>query len=162
MALTDVRIWTGTQFVSIKGPQGDEGPAGTAASVTVGTVVEGAAGVTNSGTANAAVLNFSIPKGDDGTAATVGVGAVTTGAAGTQATVTNVGTGAAAVLNFTIPQGAKGDPGKDGTGVSIQGTATTWPPPLPPCGPMSITQSAVLITSKLCSITTMVLPASTN
>lgn len=132
MALSDVRVWDGTQFVSIRGTQGDEGPPGTAASVTVGTVVEGVAGVTNSGTANAAVLDFSIPKGEPGAAATVGVGAVTTGAAGSQAVVTNVGTSAAAVLNFTIPQGAKGEPGKDGTGVSIQGTATAWPPSATP------------------------------
>ena len=39
-------------------------------------------------------------------------------------------------------------------------SATTWPPPAPPSGPMSIIQSAVLITSRLCSITTIVLPAS--
>jgi predicted DNA-binding protein (MmcQ/YjbR family) len=32
------------------------------------------------------------------------------------------------------------------------------PPPLPPSGPRSTIQSAVLITSRLCSITTMVLP----
>ncbi len=32
------------------------------------------------------------------------------------------------------------------------------PPPLPPSGPVSTIQSAVLITSRLCSITTMVLP----
>ena len=32
------------------------------------------------------------------------------------------------------------------------------PPPLPPPGPRSTIQSAVLITSRLCSITTMVLP----
>ncbi|VFS56212.1 Uncharacterized protein conserved in bacteria [Kluyvera cryocrescens] len=32
------------------------------------------------------------------------------------------------------------------------------PPPLPPSGPRSTIQSAVLMTSRLCSITTMVLP----
>jgi len=132
MALTDVRIWDGTQFVSIKGPKGDTGAPGTAASVTVGTVAEGPAAVSNTGTANAAVLDFRIPKGADGQAATITVGATTTGASGTQATVTNVGTSAAAVLNFTVPQGPKGDPGKDGTGVSIKGTATAWPPTATP------------------------------
>ena len=40
--------------------------------------------------------------------------------------------------------------------------ATTWPPPSPASGPMSITQSAVLITSRLCSITTTLLPRSTS
>ncbi len=41
-------------------------------------------------------------------------------------------------------------------------SATTIPPPAPPSGPMSITQSALLITSRLCSITMTVLPLSTN
>ena len=36
--------------------------------------------------------------------------------------------------------------------------ATTVPPPSPPSGPRSITQSAHLTTSKLCSITIIVLP----
>src|SRR5829696_3265562 len=36
------------------------------------------------------------------------------------------------------------------------------PPRNPPSGPMSINQSAVLITSRLCSITTTVFPASTS
>src|SRR5207247_1959672 len=40
--------------------------------------------------------------------------------------------------------------------------ATTAPPPVPPSGPMSTTQSAVLMTSRLCSITISVLPASTS
>ena len=44
--------------------------AGSAATITVGTVATGAAGssvsVTNSGTSSAAVLNFTIPKGDAG------------------------------------------------------------------------------------------------
>jgi hypothetical protein len=52
------------------GPAGATGPAGTAATIAIGTVTTGAAGtqasVTNSGTANAAVLNFTIPQGADG------------------------------------------------------------------------------------------------
>jgi hypothetical protein len=36
--------------------------------------------------------------------------------------------------------------------------ATTVPPPAPPSGPMSMIQSAVLMTSRLCSMTTIVLP----
>ena len=36
------------------------------------------------------------------------------------------------------------------------------PPPAPPSGPRSMTQSAVLITSRLCSTTSTVLPASTK
>lgn len=62
-----------------QGPQGDAGPtgaqgpqgdAGTAATITIGAVTTGAAGsgvvVTNSGTSTAAILNFTIPKGDQG------------------------------------------------------------------------------------------------
>ena len=41
-------------------------------------------------------------------------------------------------------------------------SATIVPPPVPPPGPRSITQSAVLITSRLCSITSTVLPWSTR
>ena len=39
-------------------------------------------------------------------------------------------------------------------------SATTVPPPEPPSGPMSMTQSAVLMTSRLCSMTMTVLPLS--
>lgn len=52
------------------GPQGPQGTAGTAATITIGAVNTGSAGssvvVTNSGTSAAAVLNFTIPKGDQG------------------------------------------------------------------------------------------------
>jgi len=53
------------------GSAGPSGPTGAAASVSIGTVATGAAGsqatVTNSGTAGAAVLNFTIPQGAPGT-----------------------------------------------------------------------------------------------
>ena len=59
--------------VNIKGPpgpQGQQGEPGAAATVTVGTVPTGAPGtdaiVTNSGTESAAVLDFTIPKGETG------------------------------------------------------------------------------------------------
>jgi len=52
------------------GATGATGPSGTAATVAVGTTTTGAAGssasVTNSGTASAAVLNFTIPQGSSG------------------------------------------------------------------------------------------------
>ena len=55
---------------------GTTGPQGDAASIAVGTVTTGAAGssvsVTNSGTSGAAVLDFTIPRGDTG--ATGGAG----------------------------------------------------------------------------------------
>ncbi len=54
-----------------RGDEGATGPAGAAATVAVGTVTTAAAGtlasVTNSGTASAAVLNFTIPQGAAGT-----------------------------------------------------------------------------------------------
>lgn len=57
-----------------KGDQGDTGDKGDAATVTVGTVTTGAPGtnasVVNSGTSYAAVLDFTIPRGDQGQAGT--------------------------------------------------------------------------------------------
>jgi hypothetical protein len=101
------------------GAQGPQGIPGTAATIDAGTTTTGAAGssasVTNVGTSNAAVFNFSIPRGDTGatgatgatgTAATIAVGTTTTGAPGTSATVTNTGTSGAAVFDFSIPRGA--------------------------------------------------------
>lgn len=59
------------------GATGATGPAGSAATVAVGTVTTGAAGssaaVSNSGTSSAAVLNFTIPKGDTGAPGPSGV-----------------------------------------------------------------------------------------
>jgi len=128
--------------VSLIGAPGANGTNGTAATVSVGSVTTGAAGssatVTNTGTSSAAVLAFTIPRGDagtngtngtNGTAATVAVGTVTTGAAGTSASVTNAGTSSAAVLNFTIPRGDTGAAGTNGTNGAAAtitvGTVTT-------------------------------------
>lgn len=116
----------------IRGPQGEPGADGAAATIEVGTVATGDPGtdasVTNSGTTANAVLDFVIPRGadgtngtdgtdgtngTDGTSATIKVGTVTTGAPGTDASVTNSGTPTAAVLDFTIP---RGDPGTGGSG----------------------------------------------
>ena len=56
---------------NIRGPQGDAGMAGAAATITVGTTTTGAPGsmasVTNSGTTSAAVFNFTVPQGPQGT-----------------------------------------------------------------------------------------------
>ena len=58
------------------GPQGQQGEPGAAATVTVGTVTTGEPGtdaiVTNSGTESAAVLNFTIPRGETGAVGAVG------------------------------------------------------------------------------------------
>lgn len=107
--------------VGVKGDKGDQGVAGKAATIRVGTVSSGSApAVTNAGTENAAVFNFTLQKGDKGdqglqgvagvagTAATVTVGNVTSG---TTAKVTNRGTANAAILDFVLPKGDKGDEG---------------------------------------------------
>lgn len=110
-----------------KGDKGDTGDTGGAATISVGSVTTGGAGtsasVDNSGTSSAAILNFTIPRGDKGEqgiqgvqglqgvagdAATIAVGTVTTGAAGTQVEVVNVGSPSAAVFDFTIPKGQDG------------------------------------------------------
>jgi hypothetical protein len=65
---------TGPQ--GLKGDTGSAGATGTAATISVGTVTTGNAGtsvsVTNSGTSAAAILNFTIPRGDTGAAGTGG------------------------------------------------------------------------------------------
>lgn len=107
--------------VGVKGDKGDQGVAGKAATIRVGTVSSGSApAVTNAGTENAAVLNFTLQKGDKGdrglqgatgaagTAATITIGNVTSG---TTAKVTNRGNANAAILDFVLPKGDKGDAG---------------------------------------------------
>ena len=144
MAVADVKIYAGPAegWVSLAGPKGQPGQA---ASITVGNTTTGPEGsdadVVNSGTANAAVLDFTIPRGDkgdagqDGDAATISVGTVDTATlpAGQQATVTiqNSGNSAAATFDFEfdIPQGPKG---ADGTGVTITGSINYVGPPVAP------------------------------
>jgi microcystin-dependent protein len=102
----------------MQGPQGLQGETGDAATVAVGSTTTGAAGsvavVANAGTTSAAVLNFTIPRGNTGAtgatgsqgpSGTVAVGSTSTGAEGTDAAVTNSGTSTNAVLEFVIPRG---------------------------------------------------------
>jgi len=60
-------FWT---VIAQAGSTGPTGPSGTAATIAIGTVTTGAAdtqaAVTNSGTGNAAILNFTIPQGAAG------------------------------------------------------------------------------------------------
>ena len=136
------------------GKDGINGKDGTSATVTVGTTTTGSPGspasVTNSGTAQNAILNFTIPAGQngkdgingkDGTSATVSVGTTTTGSPGSPASVTNSGTAQNAILNFTIPAGQNGKDGingKDGTSATVSvGTTTTGSPG----SPASVTNS---------------------
>lgn len=105
--------------------------------VAVGTTTTGApgssAGVVNSGSPTAIVLDFLIPRGDvgatgpTGAAATVAVGSTTTGAPGSSAAVTNSGPSGAAVFDFTVPRGATGATGSTGPqgATGATGTAAT-------------------------------------
>lgn len=79
---------TGAQIKGPKGDTGAQGDPGAAATVTVGTTQTGDAGsqasVTNSGDANAAVFNFTIPRGAQGVAGPgVSVGSTAPEAPGT-------------------------------------------------------------------------------
>lgn len=84
-----------------QGETGPQGPAGTAATVAIGTVATGDEGtqalVVNSGTATAAILDITIPKGD-------------TGPQGPQGEQGETG-----------PQGPKGDKGDPGNNFTISG-----------------------------------------
>jgi hypothetical protein len=131
----------GPEYASLRGP------AGLAATVTVGTVTAGTAGgtptVTNSGSSSAAVLDFVLIPGNtgptgatgatgatgpQGAAATIAVGSVTTGTAGSSASVTNSGTSGSAVLDFVIPRGDTGATGATGAAATVTvGTVTTVP-----------------------------------
>lgn len=115
------------QLQGAKGDTGDTGPQGApgqAATVQVGQVTTGEPGsnatVTNSGTENAAVLDFSIPrgatgaKGDIGATPNITVGEVTTLEPGQQATASMTGTAENPVLNLGIPKGDTGETGQGG------------------------------------------------
>ena len=103
---------------------GPTGPPGEAASIDVGTTTTGAPGtnaaVTERGTEQDVILDFTIPRGDvgaqgpPGAAATATAGTTTTGAPGTSASVVNAGTTSAAVFDFTIPRGDIGPQGIQG------------------------------------------------
>lgn len=98
-----------------------EGPPGKAATIEVGTTTTGDPGtqaqVTNAGTENAAVLNFTIPAGAIGpTGATPDISVqVSSLPAGSEPTVSVSGTPEAPVISLGIPAGQKGDPGTPGT-----------------------------------------------
>ncbi len=102
------------------GPQGQQGEPGAAATVTVGTITTGEPGtdaiVTNSGTENAAVLDFTIPKGDTGATGPAGADGVSptvsTSKSGNVTTITIVD--ADGTKTATINDGAKGDTGPAG------------------------------------------------
>jgi hypothetical protein len=103
------------------GPQGPQGAIGRSATVTVGSTTaatNGVASVTNSGTANDAILNFKLPTGPKGDSGTMTVGSVFLVPYGDSPFVRNVGSATAARLEFGLPQGPQGIQG-------IQGLAGT-------------------------------------
>ena len=121
-----------------QGPQGDPGTPGangTAATISVGVTNTGAPGsyavVSNSGTSQNAIFNFTIPSGitgatgPAGTAATIAAGTAVGLPYGSTPTVTNTGNASAAVFNFGIPAGA---PGAGFTYVGTWNAATNVPP----------------------------------
>lgn len=101
-------------------PDVPEGPAGKAATIKVGETVTGdpdtPAKVENTGTENAAVLRFTIPRGAVGpTGATPAISVEVTGLpAGAEPTVSVSGTPEKPVIALGIPQGKQGDPGGKG------------------------------------------------
>ena len=115
------------------------GPAGSAATVTVGTIgavaYPGPGTVTNSGSSSAAVLDFTLvtgqqgatgatgPQGAAGSAASVTVGTVGAVAYPGPGTVTNSGSSSAAVLDFILVTGQQGATGPQGPA----GPAGTFP-----------------------------------
>jgi hypothetical protein len=102
---------------SVVGTQGDKGDAGDAGTITINAVATGAAGtsvlITNTGTASAALLNFTIPKGDTG----VGVfGAVVNGDGNLILTLDDASTIDAG--SIVGPKGDKGNTGNAGLSVT--------------------------------------------
>lgn len=97
------------------GPAGADGAPGTAATINVGTVTTGAAGsqasISNSGSENAAVFDFTIPRGDAGAQGPAGP----KGDTGEQGPVGPIGEtgpqGPAGPKGDVGPQGPQGDPG---------------------------------------------------
>lgn len=101
-------------------PDVSVGPAGKAATIKVGETITGdpdtPAKVENTGTENAAVLRFIIPRGATGpTGATPDISVEVTGLpAGAEPTVSVSGTPEAPVIALGIPAGRQGDPGGKG------------------------------------------------
>ena len=114
-----------------QGPKGDTGADGATATIKVGTVTTGAAGtsarITNSGTSNAAVFNFTIPRGATGD----------TGPQGLQGEKGDTGpqgekgdTGPQGPRGLQGPQGEKGDTGPQGP-KGEKGDTGTWDGTIP-------------------------------
>lgn len=115
--------------IGAAGPKGDKGDTGATPNLTIGTVVSGTeAAATITGTAEAPVLNLTLPKGEKGDKGDPGSSGSSTGGGTTDLTIGTVtsGTTASATiengkLNLVLPKGdagAKGDKGDTGDGMS--------------------------------------------
>jgi hypothetical protein len=138
MPVSDVRVWDGSAWVSLKGSTGNNGAPGASGTITIAGVTALPAGSTPTVTdsnpdPSIANLTFGIPAGAAGAAATITVGTVNSLAPGSTPTVTNSGSASAAVLNFGLVKGDKGDAG---SGVTIKGTLAGAATPLP-VGPVA-------------------------
>lgn len=144
-------VFSATGPQGIQGLPGTTGAPGAPATITVGSTTTGAAGssatVTNSGSANAVTLDFTIPRGDTGATGSSGVAAATAPLAynsGTQTVSTSMatnkllgrstaGTGVAEEIslgtNLSMTGGTVSAPAfatySDMSGVTTTATATT-------------------------------------
>jgi len=120
---------TAWQYLVDLSVAGVQGPTGASASIQLAsshlvTNDPAAATVTNSGTQQDAIFQFTIPRGPQGDTPTIAVGTVTKVAAANNATVTNSGTNTAVVLDFEIPAGNNGATGDRGDSIA-SATLTT-------------------------------------
>ena len=114
------------------GPTGATGATGPANTLSIGTVTEGAAAATITGTAPNQTLNLVVPKGNTGATGATGpagpanslsIGTVTEGAAA--ATIT--GTAPTQTLNLVVPKGNTGATGATGsTGPQPWSAPVAW------------------------------------
>ena len=137
-----------TNVGPIKGPQGDQGIAGTAANISGATATSIApsapATVSVSGPNTARTFAFGIPRGADGTpgtAANITGATATTLLPGTNATVSLGGTVQSRTFAFGIPRGDKGEVGNDSTVQGPKGDAATIQVGTTTEGPATVTNS---------------------
>ena len=116
----------------LTGATGSTGAAGAAATISVGTVTTGAAGsnasVTNAGSSSAAVLNFTIPRGDAGTNGTNGSNGTNGREVELQVTATHVQwryVGDSTWNNLVALSAITGPQGPQGPATIAIGTVTT-------------------------------------
>lgn len=101
--------WSNPIFVT-----GSQGAPGAANELVIGSVVEGAAGATITGSVPQQVLNLSLPRGDDGVAGPPNVLDIGTVTGGSEASATITGVAPSQQLNLVLPRGPQGEEGPSG------------------------------------------------